>query len=277
MRLRGRGRGSVRGWLLLALVVAVIVLQLPPLHGLAGRVRESILPVTAALAQAGRFIEAHLSRLGATAELQREVERLRQENARLEAENARLAELERQNAFLLGALGFKQQHADLSFIAAEIVSYEPTNLARAVTVNRGQDDGVRPGAVIMTPRGVVGQVTKVTARSAVALLIIDPRSAVDTRAQQSGARGIVTGLGRPDLLLMRYVRQEQFLYLSERVVTSGLGGVFPAGLPIGTVAYVQRRDVDAFQEAYLEPAVDFTRLGQVLVLVDERQDTARTE
>lgn len=266
MRLRGQGRGHGRRWLIVALVAAVIVFQLPLLRGPAGAVREAFLPLTGLLADLGRAVDARQTTWRASEDLQAENQRLRADNARLEADNARLAELERQNAFLLTALGFKQEYPQLTFLAAEVVGFEPSNLAHALTINRGQDDGVQPGTVVVALRGVVGQVTATTPRSATVLLLTDPRSAVDARTQESGARGVVAGLGRPDLLVMRYVRQEEFLSLGERVVTSGLGGVFPRGLPVGYVGYVQRRDVDALQEAYLEPAVDFTRLAQVLVL-----------
>ncbi|MBI4507409.1 MAG: rod shape-determining protein MreC [Chloroflexi bacterium] len=267
MRLRGPGRGRHgRRWLIVALVAAVIAVQLPVLRGPADALREAFVPATRLLTDLGRAVDAPLASWRAGEDLQAENARLRAENARLEADNARLAELERQNAFLLAALGFKQEYAQLTFVTAEVVGFEPSNLARALTINRGHEDGVRPGTVVVAPRGVVGQVTAVTPRSATVLLLTDPRSAVDARAQESGARGVVAGLGRPDLLVMRYVRQEEFLSLGERVSTSGLGGVFPRGLPVGYVGYVQRRDVDALQEAYLEPAVDYTHLAQVLVL-----------
>lgn len=275
MRLRGQARRHGRRWLVVVLVAAALLLQLPPFQGPAGALREALLPFTALLSGVGRAVDAWLAAWRATEEMQRENERLRSENARLESENARLAELERQNAFLLAALGFKQEYPQLTFLAAEVVGFEPSNLAHALTINRGHEDGVRPGSVVVTPRGVVGHVSATTARSATVLLLTDPRSAVDARAQGSGARGVVAGLGRPDLLIMRYVRQEDFLSLSERVVTSGLGGLFPPGLPVGYVGYVLRRDVDALQEAYLEPAVDFVHLAHVLVLRSDASGASR--
>lgn len=266
MRARGQRRGRVRGWLVAVLVVALLFFQLPPLAPLAGAVREALLPAAGVLARLGRAVEGRFTAWRTLEDVQQENARLRAETARVGGENTRLAELERQNAFLLAALGFQQQYPQLSFLPAEVLSFEPTNLAHALTIDRGEEDGLRPGTAVVTPEGVVGQVTATTARTATVLLLTDQRSAVDARAQQSEARGVVAGLGRSDLLLMRYVRQEEFLYLGERVVTSGLGGLFPPGLPVGRVGYVQRRDVDAFQEAYVEPATDFNRLAQVLVL-----------
>lgn len=268
MRSRPRVRVNLRLWLVIVAVVALLALQLPFASGPAGLLRDALLPLERALTALGNATNAMLTPGPSVEASRRETEALRAANAALEAENARLAELERQNAFLLAALGFKQRYPALSFRAAEVVSREPTNLTQALMIDRGRDDGVRPGLIVVTPRGVVGQITETTGRSATVLLLTDRRSSVDARTQQSDVRGLVSGLGRPDLLLMRYVRQGDFLYQRERVVTSGLGGLFPPGLPLGYVSYVRRRDVDAFQEAYVEPAANLDRIDRVLVVVD---------
>ncbi|MBI3968266.1 MAG: rod shape-determining protein MreC, partial [Chloroflexi bacterium] len=198
-------------------------------------------------------------------ELRARKEELEKENAELRQANRRITELERQNQDLLAELKYKQTRPEHELLPAAVLTRDPTNLVHSLTIDRGRDDGVREGMTVLTPKGLVGQVSRVAPRSAKVLLITDTGSGTDVVARSSNARGIVSGQRRRDLLVMRYIRQDAILRAGDWVVTSGLGGVFPPGIPVGKVSYVQQRDTEMFQEAFLEPEVDFAQLDRVLI------------
>jgi len=120
---------------------------------------------------------------------------------------------------------------------------------------------------VVTPSGLVGQVVAVTPTTAKVLLITDVSSSVDSLIQSNQAKGVVEG-SRDGQLTMTYIPQGVKVQTGDRVVTSGLGGIYPPGLWVGTITDVRQNDVDLYQDAQLEPAVDFSRLEVVLVITN---------
>ncbi|HUX88791.1 MAG TPA: rod shape-determining protein MreC, partial [Chloroflexota bacterium] len=133
--------------------------------------------------------------------------------------------------------------------------------------NQGSRNNVAPGMTVVTPVGLVGQVVTVTPTTAKVLLITDVSSSVDSLIQANEAKGVVEG-SRGGQLTLTYIPQGVKVQTGDRIVTSGLGGVYPAGLWVGTVTDVRQNDVDLYQDAQLEPAVDFGRLEVVLVITN---------
>lgn len=202
----------------------------------------------------------------------REAGSLHDENVRLknevdaqEALKSRIIELERENREMRTLLGFVNERPDDRFLPARVIAWDPVSLVRAITLNRGRQDGVQPGMVVLTPLGLVGRVQRVTNSTAVVLLITDPSSSVSALVQGSRAKGIVDGQ-RANVLVMRHIEQDKELKAGDIVVTSALGGSFPDGIPIGQIVNFDRKDTGTFQMARLLPQVDFSRLEEVLVL-----------
>jgi rod shape-determining protein MreC len=192
-----------------------------------------------------------------------EVVALRSEVERLAQEETRTAELEGENARLRQLLEFRE-HLAGDLIAAHVVGRDATGLARTIVIDRGERDGVFKGTAVVVPAGVVGHVFVTSRHAARVLLVNDHNSGVDGMVQRTRASGIVEGT--PDGGCgLKFVKRTEDVQTGDEVVTSGLDGIFPKGLPIGRVVTVDKRGQGLFQYAEIAPAVEFDRLEEVLV------------
>lgn len=151
-------------------------------------------------------------------------------------------------------------------VAARVIGKDATNWFRTLLIDRGGGAGIERNTPALAPQGVVGRVVEVAPIAARVQLVTDPVSSVSALLQRTRVTGIVTGDGGPTLRL-RYLPLMADVAVGDRVVTSGMGGVFPKGVPLGTVTGVERKSGALFQEAVLEPAVDLSKVEEVLVLV----------
>jgi rod shape-determining protein MreC len=138
-------------------------------------------------------------------------------------------------------------------------------------IDRGGRDGLVDGMTVMTPRGLVGKVVRLGPNAARVLLVTDPSSSVNAMVQRSRAKGVVygqRGAAGSTQLVLRFVPQGEEMRVGDRVITSGLGGIFPEGIAIGQVAQVRQQGTDMFQEATVEPLVDFGRMEMVFVITN---------
>jgi len=196
---------------------------------------------------------------------------LREENKRLQREAAtlkgRLDHLEEQaleTQRLERLLGMRQA-SQAEFLTARVVGKDATNWFKTILLDRGSLEGVRRNQPALAPDGLVGRVVEVTPTSARVQLLTDPVSAVGGLIQRTRVTGIVSGnLGAGTRV--RYLPLMANVVVGDEVVTSGMGGVFPKGIPIGRITAVERRSGALFQEATLQPAVDMSRLEEVLIL-----------
>lgn len=192
---------------------------------------------------------------------------LRRKIAELESEVLKLQEAGVENRQLRVLLNFERDNPGREYLPATIIAYDPSNLVRSVIIDRGSDHGLQPGSVVVTERGLLGKITQVSARAAKVLLVTDASSVVNGLVQRSRVQGVVTG--KPDGgLALNYVTKESDLRQGDVVLSSGLGGGFPKGLPIGTVSSVVNNDQEPFQQVSLSPAVRASVLELVLVVKD---------
>ena len=200
-------------------------------------------------------------------ELADENRRYQEEVDRLRSEVVRLQEVQQENDDLRNLLGLRQQNPAMQLVPVRVIGSDPSPFTQSIMIDRGSNDGVRQDMVVVTWRGLVGRVIEVNPTSAKVLLLTDVNSSVSVRVQDPSSRatGVVRGLSDGSLL-MEHVPQRDTLETDELVITSGLGGVYPEGLVVGKIARVQRKDVDVFQEAIIEPAVDMTKLERLYVM-----------
>jgi rod shape-determining protein MreC len=196
---------------------------------------------------------------------------LRDQNKRLQGEAAtlkrRLEQLEEQalEADRLQRLLAMRQASPAESLAARVVGKDATNWFKTILLDRGSLEGVRRNQPVLAPDGLVGRVIEVSPVSARVQLLTDPVSAVGGLIQRTRVTGIVSGnLGAG--ARVRYLPLMANVVVGDEVITSGVGGVFPKGIPIGRISAVERRSGALFQEATLQPAVDLSRLEEVLVL-----------
>ena len=195
-----------------------------------------------------------------------ENERLRQSLSLSLQKNNELREVSLANNRLRQLLKFKETLIP-SFLPAEIISNDPSPWFRSVMIDKGSLHGVKEGMPVVVPEGVAGLVTDISYRYAKVLLLIDRNSAVDALIQKNRARGVIKG-GAPDGCYLQYVLRRHEVAVGETVITSGLDGVFPKGLRIGSVSSVIKQNAGMFQEITVVPYVDFEDLEEVLVLLN---------
>lgn len=205
-----------------------------------------------------------------------DVNRLRLENEQLQAENARLEtqiiELNQQLAesrITSALLDFARSHPDNRYLAAQVIGRDTNPFLQYVIINRGSDDGLRRGMPVVTQQGLVGRIAAVTARAARVQLISDTDSRVNVRLEPTRAQATLVGQITGEISL-DMIPQSAEITVGDLVLTSGLGGNYPANILIGQITNVTRRDYDIFQQASVQPVVDFSQLDIVLVITNFR-------
>jgi rod shape-determining protein MreC len=195
--------------------------------------------------------------------------RLKKELQQAQARNRQWYELELANIRLRRLLDFKISLQSPS-VAVEVIGLDPSPWYKAVIVNKGRNDGVRKGLPVGIPEGIAGQVVDASAAYAKVMLITDRNSAVDALVQRTRARGIIKGESTGSCVF-QYVLRKDEVGIGDRIVASGLDGVFPKGMPIGEVSGVVRRAAGIFQEVSVTPYVDFEKIEEMLVLLTTPQ------
>lgn len=161
-------------------------------------------------------------------------------------------------------LEFKNQAA-LPVTGARIIGFDFSIWYKCAFLDKGSSEGIKWGMPVINAAGVVGRVVEVYPEYAKVLLLIDRTSAVDAIVQRNRLRGILNGVGA-NRCFLRYIHKNQDVQIGDVVLASGLGGVFPRGMVLGTVTAVDKKVPGLFQEVEVEPAADFTRLEEVLVV-----------
>ncbi len=190
----------------------------------------------------------------------------------LTLENNRYRELLTTHQRLQELLRFKQSHATAA-VAAQVIGVDPSGWFKSVIIDKGTRDGLRVDMPVVSSAGVVGKTVTVSPDYAKVLLIIDQNSAVDALVQRSRDRGMVKGLAR-EFCRLDYVLKSTDVKTGDLVITSGLGGVFPKGLALGRILTIRDAPGELFREIVLETAVDFSKLEEVLVVLEGSQASA---
>jgi rod shape-determining protein MreC len=271
-----------RGMLLAgALVAAPLVLlyaqtRLPGARGpVVGLVMDAASVVERGLLVATGGISDVLQRYVTSVASYEELLRLRREELVASARATRIRELEHENEVLRGLAGVAARLDGPRPIGARVIGRSGAPLTRLIRVDRGGYDGIERGDGVITARGVMGRVLAAGRHSSDVLLLTDPASAVDVTSQRTRARGIVRGTGEENSYRVRVEDFDRLadVRVGDALVTSGLGGGFPAGLLVGEVQHVALREDGLYQLADVRPAVDVARAETVLVLV--RRDPER--
>jgi rod shape-determining protein MreC len=196
--------------------------------------------------------------------------RLREEVQRLRVEALVSTETAEENRRLRTLLALKAR-LPLETITGEIIAREWGGWVRSLTVNRGRGDDVRRLTAVISPDGLVGRVIDVRPGASIVQVLTDPTSTVGAHSQRTRAPGIVEGDPRGTIRFKYMARGGAGLSVGDLVVSSGQGGVFPRGVPIGRVRSIDDRGAALFHFAALEPAVDFARIDEVLLVIGDRQ------
>lgn len=245
-------------------LIAVDTMHPAMMQGLRTKIVDATAPVLTALGQP-------VQTMNRAVEWGRGLVALHDENRRLALENQRLKQwylaaqqLELENRNLRDLVGIESTPIQ-PVISARVVADTGGYFARSVLVDRGMRDGLFKGQVAMTAAGVAGRVQDVGEHSARLLLVTDINSRVPAVIERTGDRVLVAGDNR-DHMRLDYVPPESEIVPGDRVLTSGAGGVFPAGLPLGMVANIQVGQGSVRHEIRIQPAVNIKRMALVSLL-----------
>ncbi|MBI5558524.1 MAG: rod shape-determining protein MreC [Deltaproteobacteria bacterium] len=196
-----------------------------------------------------------------------ENKRLQEELDKFQAANIKHREAVATNVRLSKLLQIKETLPPPT-LTAQVVGRDPSLWFRTIIIDRGSSEGVEKGMPVVTLEGVVGQILDSSPNYSKVLLANDPNSAIDVFVQKNRVQGILKGNGSTGFNIL-YVLKNADVEKGDDIVTSGLGDIFPTGLPVGKVTEVTKSKRGMFQKIEVEPAVDFSQLEYLLIIMHE--------
>jgi rod shape-determining protein MreC len=264
---RNRVLLSSAGLIILSLHMISAGLNRGPIAAPVAALLELIGPVEGAIAGVGDGAHALVHNYIDLVHVRADNLKLRAQLARASSDRARVAELEAENHHLSQLLELRDA-LGLNAVGATVIGSDATGLSRTLILSEGTSSGLRAGMAVVSNQGVVGKLIETSGHASRVLLIDDHNSALDGFDQRSRARGIVAGVV-DDGLIMKYVDRSEDVRVGDAVVTSGLGGIFPRGLLVGTIKSVNREAPGMFISVAVAAAVNFRSLEQVLVITEQ--------
>lgn len=276
---KNRGTGKKIGILIVVLISLFCII----FFSARGRFRAPILnqavsvvvtPFQSAISWVGSQLNYVTSNIWEIATVHQQNKMLRNEVEQLRIQNLHASEYDAENQRLRALLGYKQSATQFNLVAARVIGRESATWSSVIEINRGTRDGVDVDMAVVTEKGLVGHVIEAGPTSSKVELILDPRSSVGTLVQRADSRvaGIVEGdMDNPTMPHMVNIPKTADVDEGDVIVTSGFGGVYPKGLMVGTVSEMRNDEGGLLKIAILEPAVDFQRLEDVMVITASRE------
>ena len=204
--------------------------------------------------------------------LARQNEELRRENDALRQQVRALGETGDENLRLHQLLSLKE-HTPFHAVTARVIGRDASNWWESLQIDRGSNDGLHMNMAVLNADGLIGKIVFVTKGDSRVLLLTDPNCKVSALLQNTREPGIAAGVKRSlrfsPHCVMTYVNRDAKIKAGEPVISSGLGGVFPKGILIGTVTGVQlNKQTAMYQDVEIKPAADFRRLEEVMVITE---------
>lgn len=227
-----------------------------PIQGFFGRVTGSI----------GDFFGS----IGKNRDLQKDYDELALEASTLATENQQLQDMKQENERLKALLNYSEEHPELTVGYAKVTAKNPGTWFSTFVIDQGTNQGVEVDMAVINENGLVGRVMETGGNWSKVVSIIDGRSSVSGLIERTRDNGVLRGTldtgVNEGLCHMYYLPFESELLPGDVVSTSGLGGVYPKGIPIGEITEVSRSGADGQKYAVVRPYVDFYHLEGVLVV-----------
>ena len=202
------------------------------------------------------------------AELLEENARLKAENLILEQKVQKLASLTAQNIRLRELLN-SSELVDEQVLVAEVVGVDPDPFKHMVIINKGSRDGVYAGQALLDAHGVIGQVIEVSPVSSRIMMITDTSSRIPVQNNRTKYRAVAAGIGQSDQMELMHIPDTEDIQVGDLLTSSGLGGVYPEGFPVGKVKKVEHNPVSSFATVLIEPKAETKRSRLVLLVFRE--------
>lgn len=190
---------------------------------------------------------------------------LKQQELATALERQRSASLQAENAYLRQQLGIKEKSAD-DTMAVEVMSAGRDPFSRRIEVDKGSSDHVAPGQAAIDNNGLVGQVTRVQVLSSEITLITDKGEAVPVEVVRNGLRAIAFGHGQDNTLELAFMPVNMDIREGDQLVTSGIDGTYPRGLPVAVVSQIERNAAFPFAKITCMPSAGMDRYRNLLIV-----------
>ena len=238
-------------------------------------------PGQTAASGVGGWIQGIFSYFGSVKSLRAENEALKQENVALDKQVRDTEGLTQENQELRAMLNLMKTESKLDLVAAQVIAKDPSNWYSSFTINKGSNDGILKNQPVLTAnKELIGQVYKVGSNWAEIITILDPDSGVGSMIERSKDLGVVEGdtaLLQQGLCRIGYLARDTDIKIGDYIETSGMGGVYPKGLLIGTVLEIGEDHTNMSKYATVQPAVSIGKLSQVCVLTGFTEEIKRDE
>lgn len=271
-------------WLIVLAVVVLLNLPPPAVLRSAAEVRDGMEPFQNTLSLVVSRARRLFSGIGRTGRIIEEKQALEIKVAELEHRLRRLEHFETENETLRRQLGFSILSPRKLMLCEVIARGDMSGWWQTVRLNKGLSSGIASGMAVMTADGLIGRTIEVSERTCDVLLITDPNCKVACRTARDGAFGIMRGAGvrlggRPALEMLTTARPAEMNYIStvhdiregDVVLTSGLGGVFPEGLPVGRVGKVRMHASGLYRQADVIPAARMDSFRYAFVVLEQQR------
>jgi rod shape-determining protein MreC len=264
-------KGSFKNWQPVVIglaITGIIILAISGLLGkILGRATSPLVDAQSWFSTRVQAVEDFLTVPRDVTILQEENSNLKNEISQLQAEILILKQQVSETEILYALLDFARTRPENKYIAASVIGRDPSPFLNYVIIDHGSDDGIFKGMPVVTQQGLVGRIDAVTATAARVQLINDPNSIVNVRLENAKIDAEVIGSVSGDLNL-EMVNLDANLKEGDLVVTSGLGGMYPADILIGQVLSPSKQENSLFLQATIQPVVDFSNLRAVLIITN---------
>ncbi|MBE5761297.1 MAG: rod shape-determining protein MreC [Clostridiales bacterium] len=231
--------------------------------------RYTIVPAKKAIDAVGEFFS---DMFVDTTDLEADIISLQRELELKDLDTNEMEELRKENERLRQLLDFSAKDK-LNYVGASVVAMTPGNWFSSFTIDAGANDGLKENMPVVTSDGLVGFLSEVSPNTSIVQSIVDSRSSLAGMVSRTRAHGVVNGTlyvrDNNNLMDMTYLVDDTSLAIGDVILTSGLEGIYPKGLVIGTVSEISRQTQDNIGSIIITPSVDFRRIEEVLVVVSE--------
>ena len=180
------------------------------------------------------------------------------------AENAENREIKIAYKRLLDSLDFKKQNSDIK-VFAEVIGEVQNGFSRLIIINKGTSDDIKKNYAVVSYEGIIGKIQSVTAFQSVVQLITDSHSKIPILIQRTRTKAFLQG-SDGDLKITDTLRSVE-LKKQDKIITSGLAGIFPKGFPVGSITKINKKSFGLFQKADIRSSVDFSKIEEVIVIL----------
>lgn len=234
-----------------------------------------IAPVQSAITSFERGIASYIDDYVLNLNASKENKKLKTKIAELQNEIFSFQEQIKESSRILDLIKFGEQ-IERKKVIARVVSWDSADDYKVVRINRGRRDGIKLQSVVTSAEGLVGYVYRLSDHYADVLTILDANNRVDSVVERLRSHGILEGYSSGKCI-MKYVNRTEPIILNDMVLTAGLGNVYPKGMKIGYISRIERESYGSTQHVEVTPLVNFSKLEEVIVLVQEEEEHKQAE